>query len=303
MKKSISVITFSKKHMVSVINQLESLLGSEFKIRGYSIQAGIDELIEDSLVLICHEYLKNEAMNHVSDESDVLVARRSLNHSELENILQIPKGEKVLFVDVNKYLAENAVSLLEDLGINHIEMYPYYPGKENSPYANYAITTGESHLVPAYIRYIIDLGYSKIDLTTITEIMLRFDIMDERVNKLSSRYIQDFVYSSKKVVNTLKENNNIMKQLNTILDVINDGIIGLDKNCKIMFSNENAKKLFESIYDSGIDLNLISDLDIKSVCGNNFDKYQKIHEINGKKVLLTMMPINESDSDNGIVIT
>lgn len=303
MKKSISVITFSKKHMVSVINQLESLLGSEFKIRGYSIQAGIDELIEDSLVLICHEYLKNEAMNHVSDESDVLVARRSLNHSELENILQIPKGEKVLFVDVNKYLAENAVSLLEDLGINHIEMYPYYPGKENSPYANYAITTGESHLVPAYIRYIIDLGYSKIDLTTITEIMLRFDIMDERVNKLSSRYIQDFVYSSKKVVNTLKENNNIMKQLNTILDVINDGIIGLDKKCKIMFSNENAKKLFNSLDDSDIDLDLISGLDIKSVCGNNFDKYQKIHEIKGKKVLLTMMPINESDSDNGIVIT
>ena len=303
MKKSISVITFSKKHMVSVINQLESLLGSEFKIRGYSIQAGIDELIEDSLVLICHEYLKNEAMNHVSDESNVLVARRSLNHSELENILQIPKGEKVLFVDVNKYLAENAVSLLEDLGINHIEMYPYYPGKENSPYANYAITTGESHLVPAYIRYIIDLGYSKIDLTTITEIMLRFDIMDERVNKLSSRYIQDFVYSSKKVVNTLKENNNIMKQLNTILDVINDGIIGLDKKCKIMFSNENAKKLFNSLDDSDIDLDLISGLDIKSVCGNNFDKYQKIHEIKGKKVLLTMMPINESDSDNGIVIT
>lgn len=289
--------------MKSVIDQLENLLGVEFKISGYSIQEGIDGVVRDTLVLIGHEYLKNEAMNYISNDSDVLVARRSLNHSELENILQIPKGEKVLFVDVNKYLAENSVSLLEDLGINHIEMYPHFPGIDYSPHADYAITTGETHLVPDYVNNIIDIGYSKIDLTTITEIMLKFDIMDERAKKLSSKYIQDFVYSSKKVVNTLKENNYIMKQLNTILDVINDGIIGLDKNCNIMFSNENAKKLFNSNDDSNINLKIISDLDIKSVCGNSFDKYRKIHEINGKKILLTMMPINQSDSDTGIVIT
>ncbi|MDR7869775.1 MAG: sigma 54-interacting transcriptional regulator [Tissierellaceae bacterium] len=303
MKKSISIITYSKKHMESVIQQLENLLGNEFELRGYSIQEGIKEVVSDTLVLIGHEYLKDEATNYISNDSDILVARRSLNHSELENILQIPKGEKVLFVDVNKYLAENSVSLLEDLGINHIEMYPYFPNIDYSPHADYAITTGETHLVPDNVTNIIDIGYSKIDLTTITEIMLKFDIMDIRAKKLSSKYIQDFVYSSKKVVRTLKENNNIMKQLNTILDVINDGIIGLDRNCNIMFSNENAKKLFNSNDDSNINLNIISDLDIKSVCGNNFDKYRKIHEIKGKKILLTMMPIKQSDSDNGIVIT
>jgi transcriptional regulator with PAS, ATPase and Fis domain len=226
-----------------------------------------------------------------------------LNHSELENILQIPKGEKVLFVDVNKYLAENSVSLLEDLGINHIEMYPYYPDIDYSPRADYAITTGETHLVPDYISKVIDIGYSKIDLTTITEIMLKFDVMDERAKRLSSKYIQDFVYSSKKVVKTLKENNLIMKQLNTILDVINDGIIGIDGDCNIIFSNENAKKLFDSNHDDNIDLNIISDLDIMNICGNNFEKYRKIHEINGKKILLTMMPIKQDDSDSGIVMT
>jgi transcriptional regulator with PAS, ATPase and Fis domain len=289
--------------MKHVIAQLESFLGSEFKITGYSIQEGIKGTVSDTLVLIGHEYLKDEAMKYITKESDVLVARRSLNHSELENILQIPKGEKVLFVDVNKYLAENSVSLLEDLGINHIEMYPYYPDIDYSPRADYAITTGETHLVPDYISKVIDIGYSKIDLTTITEIMLKFDVMDERAKRLSSKYIQDFVYSSKKVVKTLKENNLIMKQLNTILDVINDGIIGIDGDCNIIFSNENAKKLFDSNHDDNIDLNIISDLDIMNICGNNFEKYRKIHEINGKKILLTMMPIKQDDSDSGIVMT
>lgn len=303
MEKSISIITFSKKHMETVIAQLRNFLGDEFKLKGYSIQEGIDEVVSDNLVLIGHEYLKNEAMNYIDSESDVLVARRSLNHSELEYILQIPRGERVLFVDVNKYLAVSSVTLLEDLGINHIEMHPYFPGIDYSPYVDYAITTGETQLVPDYISNVIDIGFSKIDLTTITEIMLKFDIMDVRAKKLSSKYIQDFVYSSKKVVRTLNENNNIMKQLNTILDVINDAIIGVDNNCNIIFSNENAKKLFDSVDDSEIDLSIISDLDIKSVCGSSFDKYRKIHEINGKKTLLTMMPINEDDLETGLVIT
>ena len=94
-----------------------------------------------------------------------------------------------------------------------------------------------------------------------------------------------------------------MKQLNTILDVINDGVIGIDGDCNIIFSNENAKKLFDSNHDDNIDLNIISDLDILKICGNNFEKYRKIHEINGKKILLTMMPIKQDDSDSGIVMT
>ena len=130
--------------------------------------------------------------------SEVLVARRALNHSKLEDVLRIPKGEDVLFVDVNKYLAENSISLLEGLGITHIRMYPYYPGQRFSLHANYAITTGEIHMVPDYVENVIDLGYSKIDLTTITEIMMKLKIMDERTNLLSVRFLQDFVYSSKK---------------------------------------------------------------------------------------------------------
>ena len=34
-----------------------------------------------------------------------------------------------MFVDVNKYLAENSISLLEGLGINHIRMYPIIPAR------------------------------------------------------------------------------------------------------------------------------------------------------------------------------
>jgi len=284
----LSIITYSKKHMENVISQLTNLLGDGINIKGYSIQEGINEEICDSLVLICHKYLKEEALKYIAPGVNVLVARRSLNHSKLEDILQIPEGEKVLFVDVNKSLTESSIALLVELGINHIKMYPYYPGQDFSEHADYSITTGEAHLVPDYVQNVIDIGYSKIDLTTITEIMIKLGIMDERANLLSSRYLQDFAYSSKKIVNT-------------ILNVINDGIVGIDGNGEIMFSNYNANKLFNNT--DKINLNDINNFDIMSYQGKTFDIYREIHEIRGKKVLLTMMPIMEDNTNNGIIIT
>ena len=70
-------------------------------------------------------------------------------------------------------------------------------------------------------------------------------LMDERANLLSSRYLQDFAYSSKKIVETLSDNKHITEQLNTILNVINDGIVGIDGSGEIMFSNNNAKDVYK----------------------------------------------------------
>lgn len=301
----LSIITRSEKHKEYVISQLTNLLGPEVPIKGYSIIEGMEEKIYDRLVLICHEYLKETAIKYIDPRSELLVARRALNHYRLEDVLHIPHGEEVLFVDVNKYLAENSISLLLGLGVNHIKMYPYYPGQKYLQQVNYAITTGETHMVPDYIENVIDLGYSKIDLTTITEIMLKLNILDERTNLISVRFIQDFVYSSKKVVKALETADNMKEQLNTILNVINDGIVGIDSNGKIMFSNENAKKLFNSNGKGNKQavLDDIIDIDLKSHPGENFGLYRKIHEIMGKKILLTMMPIIKNNENQGAIIT
>lgn len=305
-RSGLSIITRSEKHKENVINQLTNLLGPEIAIKGYSILEGIEGKIYDKLVLICHEYLKETALKYIDPRAEILIARRSLNHSKLEDVLRIPQGEDVLFVDVNKYLAENSISLLEGLGVNHIRMYPYYPGQKFTQHADYAITTGEINMVPEYVNNVIDLSFSKIDLTTITEIMIKLDILDERTDLLSARFLQDFVYSGKKVVKALETNDNIMKQLHTILNVINDGIVGIDRDGNIMFRNENANKLFaeKGRKNAGeINLDDILDFEAKALLGKNFGLYRKVHEIMGKKILLTMMPIIKNNVNNGVIIT
>lgn len=303
---SLSIVTRSENLKKHLANQLTNLLGPEVSIKAYSIREGIKGKIYDKLVLISNIYIEEMAYKYIDPGAEVLVARRSLNHSKLEDILYIPHGEDVLFVDENKHLANDAISLLEGLGINHISMYPYYPGQKYSPQAHYAITTGERHLVPDYINNVIDLGYSKIDLTTITEIMLKLGILNEKANLLTARFLQDFVYSSKKVVKAFETADSIKKQQNTILNVINDGIIGIDSNGRIMFINENANKLFKSRGKEGareINLDDILDFDAKPFLGKNFGLYRKVHEIMGKKILLTMMPIIRNDINNGVIIT
>ena len=124
----LSIITRSEKHKEYVINQLANLLGPEVPIKGYSIIEGIKEPIYDRLVLICHEYLKETAIKYIDPRAEILVARRALNHYMLEDVLHIPKENRYhLLMSIN--ICGKLNFLLVGLGINHIKMYPYYPGR------------------------------------------------------------------------------------------------------------------------------------------------------------------------------
>jgi len=56
-----------------------------------------------------------------------------------------------------------------DLGLNHLDYVPCYPGTTHVPCLEVALTPGEPQHVPAFVKRVIDIGDRVIDAKTIID--------------------------------------------------------------------------------------------------------------------------------------
>lgn len=123
--------------------------------------------------------------------------------------------------------------------------FPYAPGIKEFPKLNIAVTPGELELVPDFVEKIIDIKTRKIDLTTLVEILKVLDLLDEKANLLSARYMKDIIDLIKKIKNMADFNSRIKNQLQTIINTVHDGIVALDDENNLSAINPIAEEIFE----------------------------------------------------------
>ena len=120
----ISIISLSAKVKEHLKSQLTSLLGPEVPIRTYSINEGINEKIYDKIVLISNKHDKKKPLNTLTQGLKCLLPG-GLNHFMLEDIRSSPMA-KMYCLSMNKdWQTRNLIT--KGAGINHINLYPYYP--------------------------------------------------------------------------------------------------------------------------------------------------------------------------------
>ncbi|MDO5718765.1 MAG: sigma 54-interacting transcriptional regulator [Tissierellia bacterium] len=219
-------------------------MGDKISIDSYTLADISARIIDDDLVILTSRTVLNEAKSHISSNSKILIARRSINYHGISKIFNIDDGTEVLLVNDLKDSSLETISLLKALGIDFIDFYPYYPGIKEYPKLKIAVTPGEGKLVPDCVDKIVDIRTRKIDFTTLVEVLIHFDLLDEKANLLSAKYILD-------IINLIKNKNKIMdmslnskKQLETIINSVNDGIIAFDEHKNIKAFNSIAEKIF-----------------------------------------------------------
>ncbi|BCJ88039.1 hypothetical protein [Effusibacillus dendaii] len=125
------------------------------------------------LVLVTTKSLL-ESLPELSNEVPVLLARRTVQLSKLEQIMDLAPGTRCLFVSNSIHTVNDTVELLNRLGFDHLHFIPYVPNSDiqlpEKDQIDVAITHGLKELVPAAIEKIIDLETRPLDLTTIFDI-------------------------------------------------------------------------------------------------------------------------------------
>jgi PAS domain S-box-containing protein len=303
--KSITLVTKGRNTCEALENQLIELIGDRVNIKSYYIDGRIRNNIADDLIVVSSQIIYHEAKKYMNPASPVIIARRSLNYNEIDKLLDIPSGADVLLVNDLISTSEETVSLLKAMGIDHINYHPYSPEIKEYPKLELAVTPGELELVPDCVKRVIDIKTRNIDVTTLVEILKALDLLDEKANLLSAKYIKDIINMIKKIKRMADANKRISNQLQTIINTVHDGIIALDEKGNLSVFNPVAEEIFGATGSEILGKNIRDDFpkkDMLLIFNKQIGEEQFI-KIRDKHIVVNSSLIKEDDKVIGALYT
>ncbi len=248
---------FSKKFF---LKQLREYIPDEIEIIIYAVNVDTIENITSDLLIfssqIVLEEMKASGLFHqelyeTNPLKDYIVCNRTINIDYIDEVLQIPLGSEVFFVNDVLETASICISHLLELGIDHITYVPYYPGASENPEIEVAITAGESQFVPSYCKKVIDLGPRVIDAISMYRIVEKVGMIHFDATNIMKKYLQKIINISKKLADTNDQveilKNSVrhrLKEKGHFAKHSFDHIVGKSK--ALTESIERAKKLAET---------------------------------------------------------
>lgn len=248
--KTIAVIAGSIATRDRLMHQLERLLDGHAHIEGHSASAGLSCCISADLLVISSQSLLLEAQDWIDQSCPQIVARRAIDSTHLDQLFDIKRSSTVLLVNDDRDATSESIELLKRLGIDHIDLLPWYPEMDAAEKADHvekchiAITLGEGELVPKEMLQVVDLGPRIIDLSTIVEILHYLDLLDEKSHYLSATYFATVVSLSKTIHLAMARQEQLNDRLAQVLHQINDGVIAYSKEGQIQVFSQKAELIF-----------------------------------------------------------
>lgn len=244
MIKTVTLLTGTESTRLELVSQLETVLQGVVNLKSFATDSGLNKRVNADLVVLSTELIRDEAMPWIDQNCPCLTARRTLDITRIDELFAIPAGQTLLLVNDLKETTEEAIALIRNLGLDHFELIPYYPGCGIIKGPDKAITMGEQELVPDFVTKIIDLGPRIIDMTTVVEILERLDLLEEKAALVSARYMETIIRLHRELYQSLSEKARINDYLTQILDGVNDGIIGFDRHGTITMFSQRCEEIF-----------------------------------------------------------
>lgn len=303
--KELAIISRGKNTCRAFQEQLGHLLGSRVTIKGYCIDNNITSHIHGDVVLVSSAQIYPEACRYVNPQCPVIIARRSINYHEVEQLLEIPAGTEVLLVNDMPTTAYETIALLMALGIDHIRYHPYAPGLRDFPRLKIAVTPGEMDLVPSFVEHAINIKSRIIDITTLVEILDKLCLLDEQANLLSANYIREIIDLIKKSKHMATTSNKMKKQLQTIINTVHDGIIATDDSDRITVFNPIAEDLLGVQAKDALDkpIDYIADKNTLQNFSDGTEEKESFIRLNNHHIIVNVAKIHPDENPSGKVYT
>lgn len=244
MSKTVAIVTFMELAAEFYSAQLKELFGDLIETKLFSIEkCTTDQLIAGDIIIVSTYSIYKAIKDNISAKSEIVIPNLTLCKSALSQIKAIPEGTKCMLVNSSLDMCIDTISLIGQLGVNHVEFVPVYPGLSKIPNLELAVTPGESKFVPKNISKLIDIGDRIFDISTIIEIILKlnleFLLKDEKFTRYSEK-IATNTYSLEKLAG---KTNKLESQFDILLRTLDEGIIGINANGVIFAINSSAEKI------------------------------------------------------------
>lgn len=191
--KHIALIALGEKTSYFCRDQLHRLLGNRINISNYYAEGNLPQRIKADFAIFTSRLAYQKTHTHLSDGLPYMISRRSINYHEVDKLFELPAGTNVLLVNDCIQSANDTISLLQTLGIDHLNYYAYAPGMDDPKMAKVAVTPGESRFVPPSIDKIVDIKTRLLDITSLVEMLSRIGLLTYYADFLSAQYVRDII--------------------------------------------------------------------------------------------------------------
>ncbi|MDO4267979.1 MAG: sigma 54-interacting transcriptional regulator, partial [Eubacteriales bacterium] len=228
-------------------SEVSGLFGAYADVALYSVMDGSAMGVlprADLFVISTDAYgSAEEVARHVPMGSETMAIEVSFKWRELRKLKEIPAGTKVLFVNLTRTMAQEAIAQLNQFGINHIQLIPFYPGAEPVPGALVAVTPDEMRYVPAEIETKINLGQRSCTSGMMIEIALRLGLEQLLETDEFREYFRSIATSNYSFDQMFARSVRLESQFHILMDVLEEGVIGVNERGEIFACSRHAEEI------------------------------------------------------------
>ncbi len=309
-KPTILLVTISKKVCKTFEGNLRMFFGSKIRIETCyeSLQLNKEMINKADLVVLSSPVLE-DTIKVLKPSIPVMLARRSIRIAKLEQLLDLAPQTKILLVTNYIQNVRDSIDLLHAFGFGHLTLIPYVPGVTNAKETHnieLAITLGQVELVPSHIKKIIDLENRPIDLTTMLDIARLLNLSLENAHFYTAEFFRDFVKMGRNLSLSIQNEKELTQKLESVLNAVHEGIVGLDEKGFITLINEDAHRILQlpSINYIGKHYNeVIPNFQISENLNKQKEQLDSIFQINNRSMLVSKVPLTFNQKFTGLVIT
>ena len=245
--KTISIVTNSRENIQvakNIRNDLSKIFEDTISIKNYYLDelTPVDSITGDAILVMLEKKLV-EIKSHVKSTDNVIVIERTILEKSAYDILSIPSGTKVLIVNDCYETSIQTLSIIYQLGINHLQLVPFNEDDVQDTSIKVAITPGEINCVPNYIENVLDIGQRCLDTYTIMKIMNVLELEDKHISQNLIKYSATILDVNAGLKQQYKDSFLKNEILKTTLEKFKSGILILDNEFNIIHSNLQAKQI------------------------------------------------------------
>lgn len=222
-----------------------------------------------------------------------LPARRVINYRNLQEVIELEAGSRVLLVNNDKDSTTEALEQLMEIGLTDLSYVPCYPGSPSYPEIDVAITLGERSFVPGHVTRVIDIGVRALDIRTIYDLARLLGAAHLLDQSMVARYLSQIVTVSKSLSQSRRQTEQTERLLAGIFDQVDSGIAYVGADLRLVRVN----LLFESIL--GRNRELLLGRRLEELLGDRFCRVEEgsfVVPVRNRTVLLRIKTLDEMES-------
>ena len=243
-KPLLMVCTYNARVKDFICQSISNLIGHLVEIQGCSREEKFFASEVPDLILVSSSYAVKFAEESFPGVP-IILADRVLTGINIEQVLAIPAGTKVVVFSNPKGVVLEMINLLIQAGLNHVIYEGYWPGKDlDLNQFDYAITPGMRYTCSHPFKHLIDLHERALSVRTFVQILVKLGLPLNYVDIFENRYFRLHIEACRRVVKELGHSRQLEHAQSMILDQIDEAIISAKQDGSFLFANRHAQRYF-----------------------------------------------------------